>query len=416
MYSIVNQKEADVKELQPLLPDDCADSIRACLQKDPRKRPASFDGMIDSFTNYLFDLGIRDVDKMLVQFIHNGNRAAAELSGFLAQYHLRKGNDYLDAGIKGNSEMHFREAEKFGAQNMSETGASRSPSGVLPNLKPAARSIFVRINKLPRIAGVNPRLVKATVFATGIIALAVLGFASVSVVSKRNRSDQKVDSTAFYALARPVRPESTAVPIATAPDTVVEKIADVAQPQPQSQSPDRRRNSAAGTKTVSRKSAGATVAASHRSFAKENEARYGTLRVTLAPSQAHVFLDGASVGTGELLAGKRLKAGVHIIAATAEGYKSFSSTVTLETNAIVDVPVYLKPMEKGAGFLHVYSYPWADIFIDGNFEGTTPTPKPLALADGDHQVILKREGFKDFSQTIHVAGGEVTRIKVQLSQ
>ncbi len=48
----------------------------------------------------------------------------------------------------------------------------------------------------------------------------------------------------------------------------------------------------------------------------------------------------------------------------------------------------------------------ADIEVDGAFMGTTPST--IALAPGDHAVILKRPGYQPWVKTLKVTGGDVS--------
>ncbi len=47
----------------------------------------------------------------------------------------------------------------------------------------------------------------------------------------------------------------------------------------------------------------------------------------------------------------------------------------------------------------------ADIEIDGVFVGNTPSTIPLA--SGIHQIVVKKEGFSDWTRTINVNGGTI---------
>jgi hypothetical protein len=49
--------------------------------------------------------------------------------------------------------------------------------------------------------------------------------------------------------------------------------------------------------------------------------------------------------------------------------------------------------------------PGADIEIDGAFVGNTPST--LSLAGGSHQVVVKKQGFADWSRNLNVTGGTV---------
>jgi hypothetical protein len=47
----------------------------------------------------------------------------------------------------------------------------------------------------------------------------------------------------------------------------------------------------------------------------------------------------------------------------------------------------------------------ADIEVDGNFVGNTPSS--VNLASGSHQVVVKKKGFVDWSKTLSVTGGSI---------
>jgi PEGA domain len=49
--------------------------------------------------------------------------------------------------------------------------------------------------------------------------------------------------------------------------------------------------------------------------------------------------------------------------------------------------------------------PGADIEIDGNFVGNTPSTIPVAA--GSHQIVVKQKGFADWSRTLNVTGGTI---------
>jgi len=68
-----------------------------------------------------------------------------------------------------------------------------------------------------------------------------------------------------------------------------------------------------------------------------------------------------------------VKAGPHVISASASGYESYQSTINLEPGVKQIMDISLTQTEKGDGLLHVYSYPWSDLYVDGVSQGTTPT-------------------------------------------
>jgi hypothetical protein len=57
--------------------------------------------------------------------------------------------------------------------------------------------------------------------------------------------------------------------------------------------------------------------------------------------------------------------------------------------------------------------PGADIEVDGAFVGNTPSTVPLA--SGNHQIVVKRKGFANWSKTITVNGGMI-HLNAELEQ
>ena len=55
----------------------------------------------------------------------------------------------------------------------------------------------------------------------------------------------------------------------------------------------------------------------------------------------------------------------------------------------------------------------ADIEIDGAFSGNTPST--VSLAAGDHTIVVKKKGFKDWERKIKATGGHIN-IKAELEQ
>jgi hypothetical protein len=64
------------------------------------------------------------------------------------------------------------------------------------------------------------------------------------------------------------------------------------------------------------------------------------------------------------------------------------------------------PAANPAAHLNIKSNPdAADIEIDGNFVGNTPSS--LELLPGDHNVVIKKPGYKTWERKLKVVGGEV---------
>jgi hypothetical protein len=55
----------------------------------------------------------------------------------------------------------------------------------------------------------------------------------------------------------------------------------------------------------------------------------------------------------------------------------------------------------------------ADIEIDGNFVGNTPSS--IEVTPGEHQVVVKKSGYKDWTRKLKVSGGDI-RLNAELEQ
>lgn len=69
----------------------------------------------------------------------------------------------------------------------------------------------------------------------------------------------------------------------------------------------------------------------------------------------------------------------------------------------------------GSAKLHIESDPAeADIEIDGNFAGDTPSE--LQVNEGEHTIAVKKSGFKDWERKMKVSGGSSVRLSAQLEK
>ncbi len=140
------------------------------------------------------------------------------------------------------------------------------------------------------------------------------------------------------------------------------------------------------------------------------------LKVALQPLTAAALLDGNDISTQDIANGKIVEPGSHVIIAEAPGFEPYYGAITVEPGVTRVMNIVLTKAEKAVGLLHVYSYPWSDLYVDGVLQGTTPTPKPLAFEEGEHALLLKRQGFKPYSETIRVQKGQVTRVQINLEK
>jgi len=143
---------------------------------------------------------------------------------------------------------------------------------------------------------------------------------------------------------------------------------------------------------------------------------FGKLRVFVTPPQATVLINNKPLRVREKSRGKKLRAGNYRLAARMKGYEGFSTTIVIKNNVTENFPITLNRMAKGKGGLHIFSNPWAEIFIEGKRYGITPTKKPISLTEGKHIIMLRRKGFLPAKTVVAVEKNETTRINLDLKK
>ena len=60
------------------------------------------------------------------------------------------------------------------------------------------------------------------------------------------------------------------------------------------------------------------------------------------------------------------------------------------------------------------SIPGADILLDGNFVGDTPSD--VQVAEGEHTVTVKKSGYKDWERKIKVTAGSSVHLNAEMEK
>jgi hypothetical protein len=78
-----------------------------------------------------------------------------------------------------------------------------------------------------------------------------------------------------------------------------------------------------------------------------------------------------------------------------------SSSITVVPNTTAKVQLESTP-------------PGADIQLDGSFVGNTPSD--VQVADGEHSIVVKKSGFKDWERKLKVNGGSTIHLNAELEK
>ncbi|MGA2506449.1 MAG: serine/threonine-protein kinase [Chitinispirillaceae bacterium] len=425
--SIGYEKETNLLQIVPSLPEDIAEGISACLIKEPQNRLSTLEPIIESIQNYLFDMGFRDIEKEIEKYLIDRFAATAELEKVLISYHIRKGENNLGLGNELKSAAHFEEAEKI---NANDKAASTMEDPAVPSPALNAKTIRIPVVNQRRPAPHKKnKLFKTLAQVVAILLITFLGgVGSFAAVRKILQSSTTFSPSLLLAWVHqkaaqlspvrspptgiadsPAESGHTAVPsLAVDPPPV--SVADPpsvsvdSTPRPQDtavkESPKKNKNTGPGT---------------GQPVKKPSAPQTGTLKISVTPFPAKVYVDGdENISFEKLTRGVRLNPGPHVVTALADGYEPYQDGVMIEKDSIKTVSIDLKPLGKTSSILDIYCYPQSSIYVDGISRGFTP--KTIMLSAGKHFLILQRNGYESYSEPVQVTTEKPTNLQIQLEK
>ena len=139
----------------------------------------------------------------------------------------------------------------------------------------------------------------------------------------------------------------------------------------------------------------------------------GVVRVLSDAPGARAFIDGIDMGPVPVDI-KDVKAGDHIVQVKAPGFQSSERHVTVTAGGSQIVKFDLNAEAAGdQGLLKVVSpVPEAMVFIDGAQIGKVPQER--RVSPGDHPVVVRLDGFKQFEQKVRIDAGQTVTVQAEL--
>lgn len=139
------------------------------------------------------------------------------------------------------------------------------------------------------------------------------------------------------------------------------------------------------------------------------QVKTGVLNITSNVDGYKLYLNDKEQNAGE---SPLLEYGTYTVKATKDGYKDFTSSVTIDSDTNT-LNIKMKKSETG-GTLNLNSVPSsAEIYIDGSYAGTGSVSRSVAL--GSYVVECKADGYNSDKKQINVsADGQVINLTFQL--
>lgn len=435
LVKILQNQQPPVQDLAPAFPGDLADAINQCLEKVREKRLQSLEPLIETLQNFFYDMEIKDTSTWIRRYESDPQSCVKDLTLILIGYHIRKENESRAGGNEEKAQAHLQEAKKYDSKELPinmvreaikkrETSAifKKSPQVALPDKTSTWKSAPRR----------KPTGLLTIVAVCILVAMVAGGWFAYSRIANKGGPDQvlrayRTDKKQLVAIPQPASDSSPAVrtpePEPTRPMASAREKNALRQTAKIASKPALKKKNAPSTgiapppdRSASPTRAAAPEAPALHQEQVANVQSYGVIKIIVSPPSAAVAIDGEKISDREMGHGKRLKPGTHTIVAIAEGYEQFSKILPLEKGDVQIVSVNMVPLAKQPGSLHIYCSPWAEVFVDGAFNGNAPTSKPIFLAAGQHTITLKRDGYKTYEEVISLSNGELKRMKVKLEE
>jgi hypothetical protein len=402
LFSITQNQERAVQGIVPTVPPPLAAAVHAALVKDPERRLPSLEPLIAALQEYFFDIGVPDTVEMVRLCLADPQRGAGQLYARLLYYHLSRARQLAEAQEVDLAKAHLEEVLKLDPGNSDAVGIVKVLAGGTtllhrfrkkeksPEAKLLARE---RRGRVPWSALLVTAVVLAVAGAGGWYGWRYVPLEKLKRLLSMNEPVVPTPAPAPVPVADPAPPV-----VLPPPDSGVVASAEASGQRSPPQMPVRRT-------TTTHKTTQPTRRASPK----------GSVTIRLQPHDSRLMVDGTVVKVTNGVYKAQLGAGRHEVRAIAPGHDEFSRLYDVAAGSSQIIEIALREVEK-TGSLHVHSYPWAELFVDGRYRGNTPTAAPLELSVGRHSVVLTRNGYRQHEAMIEVEPGKQVRLKVDLIQ
>ncbi len=139
---------------------------------------------------------------------------------------------------------------------------------------------------------------------------------------------------------------------------------------------------------------------------------FANSEITCQDREAEIYIDGEFKAKGSFKG--QLAEGIHQLEVKKKSHRTIKRTITALSGQ--NLKESIDNLQAINGKLNIDSQPFdADIYIDGKHYGKTPNIIPQILI-GDHQLTLKKEGFKDLQETIKIEEGKIAEYNFALQE
>ena len=136
----------------------------------------------------------------------------------------------------------------------------------------------------------------------------------------------------------------------------------------------------------------------------------GKLFVQCLPWAA-VYLDEHKIATTPLEDSIRIYPGEYELRLQNPEYPAYVQKIAVRPFETVFIQVRLDTL---CGYLDCQVYPWGEVSIDGQYNGQTPLPKPIAVTPGRHLLSVQNPALGKMDEYVQIARKDTLRYKLNM--
>ncbi len=144
--------------------------------------------------------------------------------------------------------------------------------------------------------------------------------------------------------------------------------------------------------------------------------QFEEVSVTSDPPGANVYIDDKSKGAmGATPLNFKLLPGTYLIICESDGFEPARRKVELKKGAAAQLDMDLIPSAQVGTVNLMVTERDADILVDKKRVGRSPLAEPLRLKQGKHDLMVTKDTFTSWNQSVDVVAGKTVTLKVDLS-
>ncbi len=138
----------------------------------------------------------------------------------------------------------------------------------------------------------------------------------------------------------------------------------------------------------------------------------GSILLTSTP-WAKVYVDNTFIGETPISKPIVLSAGKHSVTFMHPSFDPILKSIAVRPNK--ETHVFADFIAK-AGFINCIVNPWAEVFVDEQYKGTTPLEKPILISSGKHQVRFKNTSFVDVIREVTIKSKDTVTLHISFEK